>query len=56
MCICDNWYVLYVLVDCQLARPIASQLKVQQVPFVAYIYILLPPDDGQVAIPKRVEV
>jgi hypothetical protein len=33
MYICDSWYVLYVLVDCQLAwmgstRPADSQLKI----------------------------
>jgi hypothetical protein len=45
MHMCNNWQVLYVLVDCQLAsiptRPADSQLNVQHVPVVAYIHCYL---------------
>jgi hypothetical protein len=39
---CEKWYVLYVLVECQLA--------------ISCIYTSLPPDDGQLANLKHVEV
>jgi hypothetical protein len=68
MYICNRWYVLYVLVDCQLAcqlkrfknnvlvdRPTESQLK-RTTRTICCIYTLLPPDDGQLASPKHAEV
>jgi hypothetical protein len=66
MYICNNWYVLYVLVDCRRTwlpssiptRPANNQLKRTirtNVRTYTYIYILLPPDDGQLASPKHVE-
>jgi hypothetical protein len=60
MYICDSWYVLYVLVDCQLAiptstKPADSQLK-RTTRTNSHIYTLLPPDDGLLARPKHVEV
>jgi hypothetical protein len=57
MYVCDNWYVLYVLVDCQLAIharwPADSHLK--RTPTICCIYTLLPRDDEQLASPKHVE-
>jgi hypothetical protein len=58
MYICDTCYVLYVLVDCQLVflecsipkRPAGSQRT------NCCMYTLLPPEDGQLAKPKHVEV
>jgi hypothetical protein len=50
MYVCDNWYVLYVLVDCR--RPADSQLTRTN----CRIYTLLHPDDGQLATPKHEEV
>jgi hypothetical protein len=44
MYICNNWYVLYV-----------SQLK-RTTRTICCTYKLLPPDDGQPASPKHVEV
>jgi hypothetical protein len=41
MYICDNWYVLYVLVDCRWD-------------WLSY-HRLLPPDVGQLATPKHIE-
>jgi hypothetical protein len=56
MYMCNKWYMLYVLVDCQLARLGAdSQLK-RTTRTICYIYALLPPDDGELASPKHVEV
>jgi hypothetical protein len=48
---CDNWYVLYVLVQCQ-PGPADSQLTRTN----CHIYTLLPPDDRLLANPKHVEV
>jgi hypothetical protein len=53
MYICNKWYVLYVLVDCQLAAD--SQLK-RTTRTIYCIYTLLPPDDGQLATLKHGEV
>jgi hypothetical protein len=59
MYICNNLYVLYVLVNCQQAwiptRPANSQLR-HTTCTSCCIYTLLPPDDGQLASPKHVEV
>jgi hypothetical protein len=44
MYICDNWYVLYVLVDCRRAW------------LEWNIYTLLPPNDGDLASLKYIEV
>jgi hypothetical protein len=63
MYICDNWYVLYVLVDCQvvwlrshsLTRSTVSQLR-RTTRTNRCIYTLLRPDDGQLASPKHVQV
>jgi hypothetical protein len=62
--ICKKWYVLYVLVDWQLAglwwerptstRPTDSQLK-RSTRIIRCVYTLLSPD-GQLASPKHVEV
>jgi hypothetical protein len=52
MYICDNWYVLYVLVDCQ---PADSQLKCTTCT-KCQIYPWLPADDGLLASLKHVEV
>jgi hypothetical protein len=43
--ICNNWYVLYVLVDCRRDNTY----------LLLYLYIVTP-DDGQLASPKYVEV
>jgi hypothetical protein len=53
MYICENWYVLYVLVDCQLSadRQLSRTTRTN-----CHIYTLLPPDDGQLASPKHAEV
>jgi hypothetical protein len=64
MYICNSWYMLYILVNCWQvwvewssisARPADSQLR-----RTAYtnccIYTLLPPDDGQQASTKHVEL
>jgi hypothetical protein len=55
--ICDNWCVLFVLVDCQRfgTRLADSQLK-RTTHTKCFIYILLTPDDGQLASPKHGEV
>jgi hypothetical protein len=62
--ICDSWYVLYVLVDCRQAwiewssvpsRPADSRLR-RTTRTNCRIYTLLPPDDGQLASPRLVEV
>jgi hypothetical protein len=45
MYICDSWYVLYVLVNYWRVTHTNC-----------HIYTLLPPDDGQLASPKHVEV
>jgi hypothetical protein len=50
MYICNKWYVLYVL-----AWPAESQLK-STTRTSCCICTLLPPDDGQLASPKHVEV
>jgi hypothetical protein len=48
MYICDSWYVLYVL---------AADSKLQHATStISCVYTLLPPDDGQLASPKHVEV
>jgi hypothetical protein len=52
MYICDRWYMLYALVDCRWAD---SGLK-HTTHTYCYIYILLSPDDEQLASPKHVEV
>jgi hypothetical protein len=43
MYVCDNWYVLYVLVVCRWA-------------WMEWNYTLLPPDDGLIASLKHGEV
>jgi hypothetical protein len=53
MHICDNWYVLYVLVDCRRAD--FSGLR-RTTHTNCHIYTLLPPDDGLLTSPKHVEV
>jgi hypothetical protein len=53
MYICDNWHVLYVLVECW--RPADSQLKCT-IGTNCHICTLLPPDDGLLASPNHVEV
>jgi hypothetical protein len=59
MYICNKWYVLYVLVDCQLAcltnQASDSQIK-RTTRTIFCIYTLLPRDDGLLASPKHVEV
>jgi hypothetical protein len=57
--ICNNWYVLYVLIYCWLAwllpsRPADSKQDVQHVQIVTYIrcYLL----SGELASPKHVQV
>jgi hypothetical protein len=45
--ICDDWYVLYVLVGSRLRRTARTNW---------HIYTLLPPDEGLLASPKHVEV
>jgi hypothetical protein len=52
MYICNNWYVLYVLLG---TRPTDNQLK-HTTHTGCCIYTLLPPDDGQLASSKRVEM
>jgi hypothetical protein len=62
MYICNNWYVLYVLVDCQLAWLKSHLNQANQQPSKittrnnCCIYTLLLPDDGQQANPKHVHV
>jgi hypothetical protein len=52
MYICDNWYVLYALVDCSIpSRPADSQLN-GTTRTNRHIYTLLPPDDGLLATTK----
>jgi hypothetical protein len=53
VCVCNSWYVLSFLVDCQ--RAANSQLK-RTAGTNCHIYTLLPPDDGQLASPKHVAV
>jgi hypothetical protein len=63
MYICDNWYVLYVLVDCRRAwmewntpsSAADSRLRIT-IHTNCHIYTLLPPDDGLLASPKHVEL
>jgi hypothetical protein len=68
MYVCNKWYVLYVLVDCQWAWPVEhnitssiqarsadSQLKHKTLT-ICCIYTLLPLDDGQITSLKHVEV
>jgi hypothetical protein len=55
MHICDNWYVLYVLVDCRRATLAISRLT-RTARTNCHIYALLPPDDWLQASPKHVEV
>jgi hypothetical protein len=47
MYVCNSWYALYILVDCQLKCTTRINCR---------IYTLLPPDDGQLASLKHVEV
>jgi hypothetical protein len=56
MYICNKWYVLYFSVDYPLASwPAVSQLK-RTTRTNCCIYTLLPPDDGQIASQKHVEI
>jgi hypothetical protein len=55
MYVWNSWYVLYVLVDCQLNHPADSQLM-HTTHTICCIYSLLPPDYEQLAGPKHVEV
>jgi hypothetical protein len=56
MYICNKWHVLYILVDCPIStRPDDSQLKCTA-RTNCRIYTLLPPEDGHLANPKRIEV
>jgi hypothetical protein len=49
MYVCDNWYVLYVLVD--FGRPDWNGTRTD-----CRIYTMLPPDDGLISSPKHVEI
>jgi hypothetical protein len=51
MYICNKWYAFCVLVDCQLANQASWQSTETY-----NTYHLLPPDDGQLASPKHIEV
>jgi hypothetical protein len=56
MCIRDNWYVLYVLVEWNIpSRPADTPLR-RTTNTNCHIYTLLPPDGGLLADPKHVEV
>jgi hypothetical protein len=52
--ICDNQYVLYVIVDCRHAW-MDSQLRCTT-RTNCQMYTLIPPDDGQLTSPKHVGV
>jgi hypothetical protein len=52
MYIYDNWYVLYVLVNCRRAAD--SRLR-RTTRTHCHVHTLLPPDDGLLASPKHVE-
>jgi hypothetical protein len=61
MYICDNWYVLYVFVDCRRGwmewnKFHCIQVHQRTTHTNCRIYILLPPDDGLLASPKHVEL
>jgi hypothetical protein len=56
MYICNKWYVLYVLVDCQLAPAKLQSAKTYNTHHLLRILTLLPPDDGQLVSPKHVQV
>jgi hypothetical protein len=49
---CDNWYLLYVLVELRLSRPADSRLK-STAHASCHIYTLLASDDGLLASPKQ---
>jgi hypothetical protein len=56
MYICDNWYVLYVLVDSWRAWMAADSRLRRTTRNNCHIYTLLSPDDGLLASPKHIEV
>jgi hypothetical protein len=53
MYICDNWFMLYDLIDCW--RTADSRLR-RTTHTNGRIYTLLPPDDGLLASLKHVDV
>jgi hypothetical protein len=54
MCICDNWHVLYILVDCWWAWMEWNAFLRHATHTNCHIYTLLSPDDGLLASPKDV--
>jgi hypothetical protein len=58
MYICNNWYVLYILLGCQRAESqlICATRTNCYIYIYIYIYTLLSPDDGHLPSPKHVEV